>query len=196
MSSRDFTRDWESDAPSALAVRPAASTSEGAVAREIRSALGPGSGLEVASAASREAKINVLTSEGLSQLGMISTLLITAAILALAAALASSIHQRRHALAGLRLAGATPARLRRILLVEAGLMLGAGCVTGALAGVFGQFVIDQYLREVTGFPVAGAGASARPIAIFAVVLAAVLAVVAAPAWAASRVSPALALAEE
>ena len=42
-------------------------------------------------------------------------------------------------------------------------MLGAGCITGALAGVYGQFVIDAYLRHVTGFPVTGAGAGARPI---------------------------------
>ena len=81
-------------------------------------ALGPGSGLEVASAATREARIDALTSEGLGQLGVISALLLVAAIMALAAALTSSIHQRRGALAGLRLAGAPPARLRRILLVE------------------------------------------------------------------------------
>ena len=119
-----------------------------------------------------------------------------AAILALSAALASSINQRRGALAGLRLAGARPSRLRRILLCEAGLMLGAGCVTGALAGIYGQFVIDAYLRHVTGFPVASAGASARPLEIFALVLAAALLVVAVPGWLASTVSPALALAEE
>ena len=148
-------------------------------------ALAPGSGVEVATAASREANIDKLTSEGLSQLGIISTLLVLAAIMALAAALASSINQRRRAMAGLRLAGASPARLRRILLAEAGLMLGAGCVTGALAGIYGQFIIDAYLRHVTGFPVASAGASARPLEIFAIVLAAALAVCAIPAWLAS-----------
>jgi putative ABC transport system permease protein len=163
---------------------------------EIHKALGPGSGLEVLSAATRQAKIDALTSEGLSQLGIISTLLVLAAILALSAALASSINQRRAALAGLRLAGAPPSRLRRILLCEAALMLGAGCVTGALAGVYGQFIIDAYLRHVTGFPVASAGASARPVEIFALVLAAALLAVAIPGWLASTVSPALALAEE
>jgi putative ABC transport system permease protein len=132
----------------------------------------------------------------LSQLGLISTLLVAAAILALAAALASSIHQRRGALAGLRLTGAAPARLRRILLVEAGLMLSAGCVTGLLAGVYGQFVIDAYLRHITGFPVARAVASVRPLEIVALVLLAALAIAALPGWLASRVSPALALAEE
>ena len=162
----------------------------------ITRALGPSSGLKVESAASREQRIDGLTSEGLSQLGLISTLLVLAAIIALAAALASSINQRRTVLAGLRLAGAPPARLRRILLLEAAIMLSAGCLTGALAGIYGQFVIDAYLRSVTGFPVAGAGASLRPLVIFAVVLAAALALAAIPGWAASKVSPALALAEE
>lgn len=196
MSTSDFTRAWGTTAPSALAVRTATGASIESVRARIEVALGPGSGLDVASAATREARIDALTGEGLGQLGVISALLLVAAIMALAAALTSSIHQRRGALAGLRLAGAPPARLRRILLVEGGLMLGAGCLTGALAGAYGQFVIDAYLRHVTGFPVTGAAAGARPIEILALVLAAALAAVAIPGWMASRVAPALALAEE
>jgi putative ABC transport system permease protein len=196
MSAADYTRAWASSAPSALAVFPQRDVSVTGLRNEVASALGPYSGLEVATATTREANIDALTGEGLSQLGIISTLLVLAAVLALAAALASSINQRRGAMAGLRLAGASPARLRRVLLVEAALMLGAGCVTGALAGIYGQFIIDAYLRHVTGFPVAAAGASARPILILAVVLGAALTVCAIPAWLASTVSPALALAED
>jgi putative ABC transport system permease protein len=196
MSTADYTKAWGTSAPSAIAVYPSAGASVQRVADAIRAALGAGSGLEVVSAATRQARIESLTSEGLSQLGLVSTLLVLAAILALAAALASSIHQRRRALAALRLAGAPPARLRRILLLEGSLMLGAGCVTGAAAGVYGQFVIDAYLRHVTGFPVASAVAGARPVAIFAIVLAAALALVAVPGWRASTVAPSLALAEE
>lgn len=196
MSTADYTRAWASAAPSALAVTPEAGVDARTVAGEIRRAPALGGGVEVATASTREAEIDKLTGEGLSQLGIISTLLVLAAIMALAAALASSINQRRGAMAGLRLTGASPARLRRILFVEAGLMLGAGCVTGALAGIYGQFIIDAYLRHVTGFPVADAGASVRPIEIFAIVLAATLAVCAIPAWLASTVSPALALAED
>ena len=159
-------------------------------------ALGPDSGLEVVTATARQQAIDRLTGEGLSQLGIVATLLIATAIVALAAALASSINQRRAALASLRLAGAAPSRLRRILLAESGLMLAAGCVTGLVLGVYGQVVIDAYLRRVTGFPVASAGASARPLEILAVVLVAALAAAAVPAWIASNVSPALALAEE
>ena len=55
-------------------------------------------------------------------------------------------------LATLRLSGVAPRRLRLILLVESALMLGAGCVTGAVAGIYGQVVIDGYLAHVTGFP--------------------------------------------
>ena len=196
MGLTDFTAAWGTSAPTALAVHPRAGVSATALAAQVRRALPAGSGLSVESAGAREQRIDGLTSEGLSQLGLISTLLVLAAIIALAAALASSINQRRGVLAGLRLAGAPPGRLRRILLLEAAIMLAAGCLTGALAGIYGQFVIDAYLRSITGFPVSGAGASLRPLAIFAVVLAAALALAAIPGWAASRVSPALALAEE
>jgi putative ABC transport system permease protein len=196
MADRDFARLWHTSAPSALAVQTTSGADSERVIRDIRMKLPRNSGLEVTDARTREQKIDHLTNEGLSQLGLISTLLLLAAILALAAALASSINQRRVPLAGLRLAGAPPARLRRILLTEAALMLAAGCITGALAGVYGQFIIDAYLRHVTGFPVANAGASARPVEILAVVLSAALALVALPGWRASRVSPVLALVEE
>jgi putative ABC transport system permease protein len=196
MSAADYTRAWVSAAPTALAVdvRPGADVP--ATVSAIARALGPASGLEVSPAHTRESRIDRLASEGLGQLGEISTLLVLAAILAMAAALASSINQRRASLAGLRLSGARPARLRRVLLAEAALMLGAGCITGAVAGVYGQFVIDGYLRHVTAFPVASAVASARPLEVLALVLAAALVIVAIPGWFASRVSPSLALREE
>ncbi len=113
MSTADFGTAFATSAPGALAVTPRAGVSLDAVITAIKGVLGPRSGLEVASAATREAKIDALTSEGLSQLGVISTLLIVAAVLALAAALTSSVHQRRGALASLRLTGAAPRRLRR-----------------------------------------------------------------------------------
>ncbi len=196
MSTSDFAHAWNTTTPSALAVRGRPGANVDRLKTQILTTLGPDSGLEVASASTREARIDALTSQGLSQLGVISTLLLVAAIMALAAALTSSIHQRRTVLAELRLTGAPSSRLRRVLLIEAALMLGAGCVTGALAGFYGQFVIDAYLRHVTGFPVAGAGASPRPVEIFALVLTGALALVAVPGWLASRVPPALALAGE
>jgi len=192
----DYSRYWAAAAPTTLAValRPGANAT---AAREaIARALGPASGLEASLASVRAARIDSLAGEGLAQLGEISTLLLLAAVAAMAAALASSIWQRRAALAGLRLLGVRPGRLRRILLVEAALMLGAGCLAGALAGVYGQLVLDGYLKRVTGFPLARIATGARPLEIFALVLALALLIVALPGWLASRVSPSVALKDQ
>lgn len=191
----DYRRYWQSTEPTAFGVSLREGASATVVRGAIASALGHGSGLTVRTSAQLQASIDSLTSEGLRQLGEISTLLLVAAILAMAAALSSAIWQRRASLAGLRLSGVSPARLRRILITESALMLGAGCVTGALAGVYGQTVIDGYLARVTGFPVASVAAGGRPLAIFAIVVAVVLAIATGPVLAASRVSPRLAFNE-
>jgi putative ABC transport system permease protein len=191
----DYTRAWRNPAPTALGITLRAGTNPVAARRTIAAALGPTSGLEVSLAPQRAARIDSLAGEGLGQLSEISTLLLIAAVGAMAAALVSSVWQRRASLASLRLLGVKPRRLRLILALEGALMLGAGCLTGAVVGVYGQLVLDGYLRHVTGFPVARVATGARPVEIFALVLAATFAVVAAPAWLASRVPPALALEE-
>jgi len=191
----DYQRLWKARAPTALGVSLKPNADVAAARAAVARALGSRSGLEVSTARAREARIDKLTSEGLSRLGEISTLLVVAAILTMAAALASSLWQRRRSLAGLRLSGVRVPRLRRILMLEATLMLGAGCITGAIAGIYGQVVIDAYLKHITGFPVASLAASGRPLEIMALVIVAVLAIVAVPGWSAARVSPTLALNE-
>ena len=191
----DYSHFWDTTMPTALGVDIVGRTSVRQARSAIARVLGPESGLEVSTAHTREARIDTLTSEGLRRLGEISTLLVVAAILAMASALGSSIWQRRPALAELRLAGVRPARLRRVLLTEAMLIVSAGCATGAVAGIYGQVIIDGYLKHVTGFPVASLAASLRPFEILALVIATTLIVVAIPGWASSRVSPTLALDE-
>ncbi len=195
MSTADYARAWGTAANTALGVDLRPGTNAVAARRAIEAELGPGNGLEVLSAQARARRIESTASEGLSKLGEIATLLVLAAVFAMAAALGSSIWQRRASLAGLRLAGAKPARLRRILAMEAALMLSAGCLTGAVAGIYGQVVIDRYLRQITGFPVARSAIALRPLATLALVIACVLAIVLIPGWLASRVSPTLALDE-
>jgi putative ABC transport system permease protein len=195
LGARDYRRAWTSSLPTALAVDLTPAANPETVQGEIQRTLGTDSGLIVTTARARETSIDSLTGEGLDQLRQISLLLLAAAILAMAAALTSAIWARRTSLAGLRLAGVRPQRLRMILTCESALMLGAGCVTGALAGVYGQLVIDGYLEHVTGFPVANLGAGLRPPEIFLIVLALVLAIVAIPGYMASRVSPTLAFNE-
>lgn len=191
----DYRRLWSSALPTALAVALRPGLDPDRVSAAVRRLLGPDSGLSVTTAQQRQASIDALTAEGLDQLRQISLILLAAAILAMAAALTSAIWSRRGSLAGLRLAGVRPRRLRLILLCESSLMLGAGGVAGALAGVYGQLVIDGYLEHVTGFPVASLGASLRPLETFVLVLVVVLAIVAIPGYMASRVSPTLAFNE-
>ena len=196
MSTTDYSRYWATSIPTALTVRLAPGADAGRVRSAIAATLAPGSALEVVSGRTRAGRIEDSASEGLQQLQWISLLLILAAIVALAAALGSSIWQRRIALSGFRLEGATPGRLRRILLAESAIMLGAGCLTGAVAGIYGQVVIDGYLRHVTGFPVAVVGAGVRPLEIFALVVAVALVLAAVPGWLASRVPSTLCLEAE
>jgi len=195
MSAADYQRYWDTSSPSAFGVQLAPGADATRVRTEIVRTLGPASGLEVSTAQVRVSEIDALADAGLSRLGEISTLLTIAAILALATALASAIWQRRVTLAELRLTGVTPARLRRMLLLESALLLGAGCLTGALVGLYGQVVIDGYLRDVTGFPIVTLTAGLRPLELLALVIAIVLALVAVPGFLAARVSPTLALEE-
>ncbi len=196
MSTSDYQRMWASTAATGIGVQLEPGADPQRVRAAVQRQLGANSGLEALSAGTRLHRIEASASEGLGQLGEISTLLILAAILAMAAALGASIWQRRSSLADLRLAGVKPARLRRVLLIESVLMLAAGCLTGVVAGIYGEHVIDGYLRQVTGFPVGGLTLSGRPLEVLVIVLAGTLAIVAVPGWVASRVPAALALESE
>jgi putative ABC transport system permease protein len=193
MSSADYTRFWNTSAPTALGVQLRPGAEQEQTRRAIIAALGGSSGLEVTTAASRQARIDALAGDGLGQLGEISTLLLIAAIFALATAGTSAVWQRRASLAKRQRSGVKPRRLWIILLVESALILLGGCLTGALAGIYGQVVIDAYLKRITGFPVASLAAGWRPLEIFLLVMAAVLALVAGPAWRAAHVNPMFAL---
>jgi putative ABC transport system permease protein len=191
MGTGDYGHFWATSAPSALGVDLRPGTNVQLARRDIARALGSSNGLEVATASTREASIDALAGEGLSQLGQISTLLLIAAILALATAGTSAVWQRRSSLAELRFDGVKPPRLWQVLLAESALMLGAGCFIGAVIGVYGQVVIDAYLKGITGFPVGSLAASFRPLELFLFVMVVVLALVAGPAWRASHVDPML-----
>jgi putative ABC transport system permease protein len=193
MNTADYSHLWATRDPSALVVDFRAGTNVAQARRSVLTALGARNGLEAIDAATWSDRFDGLAGEGLGQLDEISILLVCAAILAMAAALGSSIWQRRGSLAELLLDGAPRRRLLPILLTESLLVLSAGCLTGTLSGIYGQFVIDSYLNHITGFPVSAIATVVRPIETLVLVVAAVLVVVSLPAWLASRVSPALGL---
>ncbi len=191
----DYRRAWATSAPTALEVDVAAGADHAAVQRGVAQAVGDGlgGGLVVQTAHERAAGIDASASQGLARLGQISALLLVAAVLAMAAAMGAAIWQRRASLAALRIQSFSPRQLWRVLLLETSVVLGAGCVTGALVGIYGQVVIDRYLRAVTGFPVVSTLAGWSTVEIVGLVVVAALAVVAIPGWFAARVPPQLGL---
>jgi putative ABC transport system permease protein len=194
LNAGDYRRAWATTAPTALEVDVAPGADRAVVQRGVRGALGGAAGgLLVQTAAERAAEIDASAQQGLARLGQISALLLIAAVLAMAAAMGAAIWQRRTSLAALRIQSFSPRQLWRVLLLETSVVLGAGCLTGALVGAYGQVVIDRYLRAVTGFPVASTLAGWSTLEIVALVVAAALAVVAIPGWFAARVPPQLGL---
>lgn len=191
LSASDYRRAWATTAPTALQIDVAPGADRAAVQRGVARAVGDG--LVVQTAAERAAGINASARQGLARLGQISMLLLIAAVLAMAAAMGAAVWQRRPSLAALRVQSFTPRQLWRVLLLETSVVLGAGCLTGALVGAYGQVVIDRYLRTVTGFPVDSTLGGRSTVEIVVLVIVSALAVVAVPGWFASRVPPQLGL---
>jgi putative ABC transport system permease protein len=192
----DYRRGWGRSNPTALEVDLDPGSSAAEVRPAIERAIGPGSGLQVQTALEHAEQMNASVRQGLRRLGQISLLLLIAAVLAMATAMGAAIWQRRSALAALRIQSFHPRQLWFLLLLEASAVLGAGGLTGALGGLFGQLGADRYLAVVTGFPVAPVPAGWQTIKTFVLVVSTAVLIVAIPGWFASRVSPRLGLGSE
>lgn len=193
LNTSDYRRAWASSDPSALEVEVRRGGDPQMVRQEVARALGPSSGLQVQTSAQRAATADGLARQGLSRLSQISLLLVVIAALAMAAAMGAAIWQRRRSLASLRVQSFLPRQLCWVLLYESGLVLGASCMVGALAGVYGHLLADRYLMFATGFPTSLSLQGLEAIEVLALVLAAALAVLAIPGYLASQTSPAMAL---
>jgi putative ABC transport system permease protein len=187
INAEDYARAWGSTAASALNIdlAPGVSPAEGRTL--VIRALGPGSGLAVQTAGERESEWKSVSREGLSRLTQIATLVLVAAILAMAGVMTSMIWQRRERIAYIKRQGFTRGLLWRALFFESAVLLGAGCSIGAVFGLYGQLLISHALETVTGFPITISVGALIAIASFAVVSAAALAIVAVPGYLAVRV---------
>jgi putative ABC transport system permease protein len=182
----DYRRYWLSAEPSALEVDLDPGVTEEAGRRAILAALAGRPGLGVQTLHERERQYDANARQGLSALGEISSLLLIAAALAVAAALSASIWQRRPRLASLKVQGYATSQLWRALLLESALVLGIGCVIGALAGVYGHALASRWLRLETGFPAPFEVGPGRVLLTLALLAAIALAVIALPGLAAAR----------
>jgi putative ABC transport system permease protein len=191
----DYARAWGSTDPSAYDVAFAPGNSPVAGARRIEHALGADSGLAVETALAREQRQKAASRDGLTRLTQIASLVLIAAVLAMAAATGGMIWQRRVQLAGLKVDGFTQGELWRVLLLETSLLLGVGCLVGAVVGLYGQLLLSRALSTVTGFPVVYSAGFGIAVACFALVTTVAVAIVAVPGYFAARVRPAVSFGE-
>lgn len=187
LSTADYSRWWHSRQPAALEVSTKGPITPAAAARKVRAALADNPALSVQSVQERDAQFERNARQGLHSLSQISTLLLVAAALAVAAALSASIWQRRPRLASLKVQGFDRRQLWRALLLESAIVLGAGCLVGAVLGVYGHALAARELRLTTGFPAPFTLSELQLLLTLASVAGIAMVVIAVPGLAAARV---------
>jgi putative ABC transport system permease protein len=195
LNTQDYSRDWQTIEPSALEVLLKPGISEPAGKRAIESVIAGHPGLAVQTRRQREALYQSNSKEAVAALGEISTLLLIAAALAVAAALIASIWQRRPELASLKIQGYDRYQLWRALLLESAIVLGFGCATGAIFGMYGHALASRWLTISTGSPAPFTLSVLQVVLDLGLVAGIGLIVIALPGFVAARVSPLLALQE-
>jgi putative ABC transport system permease protein len=193
LNADDYARAWGSQDGSAyqLLAKPGVAPTQ--LAAQARTALGRETGLQVQTAAQHEQRLRAITRQGLDRLSQIATLILVAAVLAMAAAMGAMIWQRRPRLAKLKLEGFARAELWRTLILESLLLLGVGCFSGALVGLVGQQLLDRALNLVINYPVVGSVGVLVALSSLALVTLAAVLMVAIPGWFAAEVPAGLAL---
>ncbi len=194
MSASDYARAWPGGEVSAYAISLRAGVSPAQGRSEIQRALGAGgAGLAVETRSQREQRLRATSRQGLSRLTQITSLVLIAAILAMATAMGALIWQRRPLLADMKVDGFDKRVLWRSLLVESAMLLGVGCSIGALFGLCGQLLLSHALAVVTGFPVATSVSALVAIGSLLAVTGVAVVIVAVPGYLATRVRAAIVL---
>lgn len=193
MNADDYARAWSSQDASAYNVLLDPGVAPAQARAEIERALGPRTGLAVQTAQQHADRQRTLSRQGLERLTQIATLILIVAVLAMAAAMANMVWQRRPRLAKLKLEGFPVGELWRTILLESVLLVGVGCTTGAVFGLYGQQLLDRALANVIGFPVVYSFGALVAVTSLAIVTAASVAIVALPGYLAAGVPPAVAL---
>jgi putative ABC transport system permease protein len=189
----EYARAWGSTDASAYEIEVLPGHAATVVQGEVRRALGRSSGLAVETRAERDRAQRTASRQGLSRLSQISTLVLIAAVLAMAAAMGNMVWQRRSRLARLKLDGFSDLSIWRTLLLESVLLVGSGCVVGAVFGLAGQLLGSHAILDVTGFPVVFAFGLLLALGSLTLVTMVAVAIAAVPGYLVARVRPAAGL---
>lgn len=189
VNAEDFARGWGTTEPSALHIAVAPGADPDAVASQVTAALGSAP-VTIETTLQREQRHFAAARDGLERVTHIALLVLGAAIVAMATAMGGVIWQRRPALAQLKVQGFSEGELWRSLLLESAILLGTGCLVGALFGLGGQACLSRGLQAITGFPVLYSTGVGIALLVLAIVLASALVILAVPGRLAARVPPA------
>jgi putative ABC transport system permease protein len=189
----DYAKAWGSTDASAYNVlmKPGVTPEQGV--HEVRAALGGESALAAQTAEQHANTLRAITRQGLTRLSQIATLILVAAVMAMAAAMGAMIWQRRPRLAKLKLEGFPHRELWYTIVLESLMLLGVGCFSGAVFGLFGQQLLDRALNIVINYPVVSSVGVIVALSSLALVTASAVLMVAIPGWFAAKVQASLAL---
>jgi putative ABC transport system permease protein len=193
LNADDYARAWGSSDVSAYGLKLTRDSSPLRVSDELRRTLGGESALSVETERQRELRGYGTSHQALAGLTQIASLVLIAAVLAMAAAMGAMVWQRRRRLADMKVDGFGKGILWRALLIESGLLLGGGCSIGAVLGLYGQLLLTHALAVVTGFPVAYSLGALAAISNFGLVTVVALIMLAVPGYLAASVRPSIIL---
>jgi ABC-type antimicrobial peptide transport system permease subunit len=97
--------------------------------------------------------------------------------------------QRRERFADVKVQGYSPGALWRWICCECALMLGTGCLVGAIFGIGGQLLLSHTLASVTGFPISLGIETSVAVSSFFLVVVVAVAVISLPGYLVVRVAP-------
>ncbi len=189
MNSKDYADAWGNGDTSAYLIQGRPGSNPQAIRHVVQGALASQAGLTVETSVEREHLHETFIRQGLSRLTQIRLLLLLAAILAVTGALVAMTWQRRELVAFIRCEGYPRSVLWRWLICESALLLTAGCLTGAIFGLYGQILLSHALASVTGFPVVFRIGFLIALTSFALVTSLAVAIVALAGYLVVRVRP-------
>jgi putative ABC transport system permease protein len=189
LNDSDYQHYWQSTNPTALEITLKPGITPQAGKRAVEQALRHRPGLLVQTLHEREARFEASARQGITSLNQISTLLLIATSLAIAAALSAAIWQRRARLASLKAQGFDSRQLLRALLLESTILIGIGCLDGAILGIYAHALASRWLQVSVGFPAPFSLGMGVVFLTLALIIGIALTVIALPGLIAARVPP-------
>jgi putative ABC transport system permease protein len=195
LNAADYRQAWGSSDPSAYNIMVKPGTSPQSVRNTVAHALGPASALKVETTGERQARKRHLGRQALSRLNQLAILMLIATVLAMAAATAGMVWQRRARLASLKLDGVNERTVWLALVLESAILLSVGCLIGSVFGLYGHQLLDRALTNVTGFPVAHSLGIETAFASFGIVTVVAVLIASVPGYFAAQAPARLGLQE-